>query len=103
MAIYQAAVLLVGVTAALSAQTSIIPAAHVMTPAQLAAFPAGEGREVIARVCSGCHALEAVTQQRLAPAYWTRIVDAMAGTGAQGSDAEFAAITAYLTKAFPVE
>ncbi len=29
------------------------------------------------------------------------MVDQMANGGAQGSDADFAAITAYLTKAFP--
>lgn len=72
-----------------------------LTPEQLALFPPGEGREATVRVCSGCHAPETVTQQRLAPADWARMVDMMAGNGAQGSDADFAAITAYLSKAFP--
>ncbi len=32
---------------------------------------------------------------------WKELVDQMAGNGAQGSDADFAQIATYLTKAFP--
>ncbi len=68
---------------------------------QLAAFPDGEGREATVRVCSGCHASEVISQQRMAPEDWKRVVDMMAGNGAQGTDADFDVITAYLTKSFP--
>ncbi len=90
------AVLVFGVAAA--AQVPV-----ELTPEQLEMFPPGEGREATVRVCSGCHAVEIMTQQRLAPADWARVVDTMAGSGAQGTDADFDAITAYLSKAFPAE
>lgn len=72
-----------------------------LSSAQLAAFPDGDGREATLRVCTGCHAPEIILQQRLASADWARIVDNMAGRGAMGSDADFDAITAYLSRAFP--
>ncbi len=72
-----------------------------LTPEQLAMFPAGHGRAETVRVCSGCHALEIITQQRMAADDWARAVDMMAGRGAIGSDADFDAITAYLAKSFP--
>jgi mono/diheme cytochrome c family protein len=103
MAASHAVILLVGIAVAVSAQAPLAPAPPALSPAQLAAFPAGDGRQVTVRVCSGCHAPEAITQQRLAPADWARIVEMMAGQGAQGTDADFEAITAYLTKAFPAE
>lgn len=110
MVLHHAAVLLIGVTVVVSAQAPTPPAPvpngpvqQLLSPAQLAAFPAGDGRDVTLRVCSSCHAPEVITQQRLAPADWARIVEMMAGQGAPGSDADFEAITAYLTKAFPAE
>ncbi|GGI75825.1 hypothetical protein GCM10007973_10960 [Polymorphobacter multimanifer] len=90
------AVLAFGVAAAAQAPVAL-------TVEQLAQFPPGEGREATVRVCSGCHEPEIMTQQRLAPADWARVVDTMAGNGAQGTDADFDAITAYLSKAFPAE
>jgi len=72
-----------------------------LSPEQLALFPEGEGREPTVRVCSGCHDAQIISQQRLPASEWARIVDTMAGHGAQGSDSDFDAITAYLTKAFP--
>ena len=62
---------------------------------------AGDGREATLRVCTGCHTPEIILQQRLAPADWALLVDNMAGRGATGTDADFAAITAYLSKSFP--
>jgi mono/diheme cytochrome c family protein len=103
MQVWITAILLIGSSVAVSAQAPTAPEPAALSPAQLAAFPAGEGREVTVRVCSGCHAPEVITQQRMAPADWARIVEMMAGQGAQGSDADFEAITAYLNKAFAVE
>lgn len=70
-------------------------------PAPDAAFPPAPEREVVLRVCSGCHATEAIARQRLEPADWQRVVAAMAAQGAQGTDAEFDAIAAYLARSFP--
>jgi mono/diheme cytochrome c family protein len=92
---------LTGLVASASAQAPEPRAPALLTPELLAAFPAGEGREATVRVCSGCHALEIITQQRLGAGDWAQMVDMMAGRGAQGTDADFNAITAYLAKAFP--
>jgi mono/diheme cytochrome c family protein len=90
-----------GLVASASAQAPESRAPALLTPELLAAFPAGEGREATVRVCSGCHALEIITQQRLGAGDWAQMVDMMAGRGAQGTDADFDAITVYLAKAFP--
>ena len=66
-----------------------------------ASLPPGEGREVTMRVCGKCHDAGIFTNQDLDAQGWKQTVDQMASSGAQGSDADFAAITAYLTKAFP--
>lgn len=52
-------------------------------------------------VCSGCHAPAIAAKQRLSPAAWKAVVEQMAGFGAQGTDAELAAITDYLARSFP--
>lgn len=80
----------------LGAATAAVAQAPPQSP-----LPAGPGRETVLRVCSGCHAPEIVAPQRLSPADWGRMVESMAGNGAQGTDAEFAEIKAYLAKSFP--
>jgi mono/diheme cytochrome c family protein len=92
---------LTGVVANANARSPEPSAPALLTPELLAAFPEGEGREATVRVCSGCHAPEIITQQRLGSGEWAQMVDMMAGRGAQGTDADFDAITAYLAKAFP--
>jgi mono/diheme cytochrome c family protein len=66
-------------------------------------LPPGEGRDVMIRVCSGCHEPEMVADQQTDEAGWKIVVDQMAGNGAQATEAEFAQIVKYLTKAFPPE
>lgn len=84
---------LAAATAATAQTSALVPAASPL--------PAGPGRETVLRVCSGCHAPEIVAPQRLSPADWGRMVETMAGNGAQASEAEFAEIKAYLAKSFP--
>lgn len=71
------------------------------TMAGSAALPPGEGRDVTIRVCGKCHDAGIFADQGLDAAGWKQVVDEMASSGAQGSDADFAAISAYLAKAFP--
>jgi cytochrome c553 len=66
-----------------------------------AKLPPGEGREAVMRVCSKCHDPSNAATEDLDAAGWKDLVDQMAANGAQGSDADFVAIAAYLTKAFP--
>jgi len=89
--------LLSGITA--SAQA---PAAENSTD-PYAKLPPGQGRDVMVRVCSQCHTPEIVAGQQLDDDGWKNLVDQMANNGANGTDAEFASIAAYLAKAFPLE
>ena len=50
---------------------------------------------------SFCHDAGIFANQSLDAEGWKETVNQMASSGAEGSDADFAAITAYLTKAFP--
>ena len=66
-------------------------------------LPAGEGRDVMIRVCSQCHAPEQAADQQLDKAGWKDLVDQMASKGAEATEAEFEQIVQYLATAFPVE
>lgn len=77
------------------------PSSTLVPPAAASALPAGPGHDTMVRVCSACHAPEIAARQRLSPAGWHEMVETMAGRGAQGSDADFAEITAYLATNFP--
>jgi mono/diheme cytochrome c family protein len=64
-------------------------------------LPAGDGREMMIRVCSQCHEPEMAADQQLDAAGWKSLVDQMAAKGASATDEEFDQIVRYLTKAFP--
>ncbi|HEV2595838.1 MAG TPA: hypothetical protein VGU01_11615 [Sphingomicrobium sp.] len=81
-------------------QNSPLPALVTKAPAA-GTLPAGPGHDTTVRVCSGCHAPEIAAQQRLSEQGWKDLVETMAGRGAQGSEADFAEIKAYLAKNFP--
>ena len=66
-------------------------------------LPAGEGRELMIRVCSQCHAPEQAADQQLDKAGWKDLVDQMASKGADATDEEFERIVQYLAAAFPVD
>jgi competence protein ComEA len=68
-----------------------------------AKLPPGAGRDVVMRVCSKCHDPSIAAGEDLDAAGWKDLVNQMAANGAAGSDADFDAITAYLTKAFPAK
>jgi mono/diheme cytochrome c family protein len=66
-------------------------------------LPPGDGRELVMRVCSKCHTPDIVADQFLDAQGWKELVNQMASNGAQGTDAEFDQITAYLTTSFPAK
>lgn len=68
-----------------------------------ARLPPGNGRDLVMKTCSKCHAPDILADQTLDAAGWKEVVNQMAGNGAQGSDADFAVITDYLTKSFPAK
>ena len=65
-------------------------------------LPDGEGKAELVRTCSGCHGLETAIDATRTESGWRRIVDSMAGRGAEGTDEEFTKIVKYLTKNFGV-
>jgi len=64
-------------------------------------LPAGEGRDVMIRVCSQCHEPERAADQQMDEAGWKTLVDQMAAQGADATEDEFRQIVQYLAKAFP--
>jgi quinoprotein glucose dehydrogenase len=70
-------------------------------PADAALLPPGSGRDLTARVCSGCHSAKVVASQRLSAKEWNDLVQAMAGRGAVATDEEFDEISRYLARSFP--
>lgn len=60
-------------------------------------LPDGPGKNVVARLCAGCHDLMFTVSTRETEAEWTRIVNDMRSRGVDGTEEEFAQVIAYLT------
>jgi mono/diheme cytochrome c family protein len=84
-----------------AAQTPPPPPANGAVPG--AKLPPGEGRDLVIRTCSKCHDPSNAAAEDLDGPGWKLLVDQMASNGANATDAEFAEIVAYLTKAFPAK
>lgn len=84
------AVLLVGGTAlAADAPSPFLTRPGAGAPEQSAALPPGEGRDEVEGLCSACHSIRMVTQQRLSRARWDELLDWMvAEQGMPELDAE---------------
>jgi competence protein ComEA len=66
-------------------------------------LPDGPGKAATIRVCSKCHAIEKAVSLRQDEDGWTDTISKMVKMGAQGSDDDFNAVLAYLTKNFGPE
>ena len=66
-------------------------------------LPAGEGKELVARICPGCHGIETALDQARTEAQWKAVVDTMIGRGAEGTDKEFETVVKYLVKNFVIK
>jgi cytochrome c5 len=87
---------------AAAAQTAPLAPASPPGMASAARLPPGEGRDTTIRVCGKCHDAGIFVNQDLDAEGWKQTVDEMARM-ADGTDDDFAAITLYLTKAFPAK
>lgn len=66
-------------------------------------LPPGEGKELVQRMCTSCHALKVVTSKRASKEHWAQIVDQMVSRGAEGSDDEIETVVEYLSKNFGLD
>jgi len=64
-------------------------------------FPPGPGRELMFRVCSGCHSVNVSASRRMSAKEWNDLVQVMASRGAIATDEELDEISNYLAKNFP--
>ncbi len=67
------------------------------------ALPPGEGKPIVERMCSSCHALKVVTSKRASPEQWAQLVDQMVSRGAEGTDDEIETVVEYLSKNFGLD
>ncbi len=65
---------------------------------EVAAMPEGEGKQLVANICAGCHSLENVTTQRRSREDWNATVANMISRGAQIFTDESATIVNYLAE-----
>lgn len=69
--------------------------------AQPAPSPAQSAAAVIQRACVGCHDISVAAGKGRTPQEWSDTIDRMVDHGVDASDAELAAVKAYLAKALP--
>lgn len=66
----------------------------------LAQLPAGEGKAITEKICTSCHGAESFMGLPLSKGGWEKTIESMINRGAEGTDAQFDAIIAYLTKSY---
>jgi competence ComEA-like helix-hairpin-helix protein len=74
-----------------------------LAPVQAEDLPQGKGKDVIEKVCGGCHEAAVVNKYHNSEDQWQAVADDMRGRGALGSDEEFQTIITYLTHFFGPE
>lgn len=84
-------------SAALIVQSAAPAAAPV---AQESELPAGEGRDLVIKLCSDCHGINASVTTRRTLGAWEDAMVAMRGRGVGGTDDELDQVTLYLARAF---
>ncbi len=99
-ALLAAAAVLVAAVACTAASRAVVP---VAAPARVATsatqeLPDGPGKELLPKLCAGCHDLTFTISTRETEEGWTRIVNDMRSKGADGSEEDFAKVIVYLTK-----
>jgi len=82
---------------AVSIAALVLSAAFIARAADL---PDGAGKAETIRVCGKCHPLDQAVSLRQGQQGWRETISKMVDLGAEGSDAEFAAILNYLVKNF---
>jgi mono/diheme cytochrome c family protein len=69
--------------------------------APVSQLPDGPNREVVQRICSGCHSVQMFVGRGMTREQWGGVVSNMIGRGAKVSDEEFDQIVGYLGKTLP--
>jgi virginiamycin B lyase len=77
--------------------------AAMVAPALAQNLPNGNGKEVVERICSGCHDLSPITDAGFSRQDWETVVKSMIDMGATISPEQAAVITNYLAANFPVK
>lgn len=72
----------------------------VAPAAQAQALPDGPGKDIVARVCTGCHGMGQISRQKKSANAWKDTVAQMVDNGAKGTPQELESIVAYLSKNF---
>ena len=62
----------------------------------VASMPEGEGKKTVVRICSECHSLENVVNERKLEEMWVRVIEQMMSRGAQIFGDEKEMVAAYL-------
>jgi competence protein ComEA len=68
--------------------------------AAAAQLPDGLGKDVLMKVCGGCHQAERSASVRLTREGWEEVIGDMIKRGAKGTDEEFGAVLEYLVANF---
>jgi hypothetical protein len=63
-------------------------------------LPEGDGKKLVEKICNDCHGPETYTGKKRTKEQWDKVIQSMIDKGAEGTDAEFDKIVAYLTKYF---
>jgi len=64
-------------------------------------LPDGPGKDVVVRVCTGCHEAAQIAEKPRTPEDWEYVIGKMIDGGAELTAPEQDAVYAYLVKAFP--
>jgi len=75
----------------------------LLSVAQAQDLPEGKGKDVVEKICTACHGLDAIVTMHVNKDGWSDTVNDMKSRGADGSNADFDAIIAYLAKYFGAE
>jgi quinoprotein glucose dehydrogenase len=68
------------------------------TAAENRPLPEGAGKNVVVRMCTGCHGASVFVGMRMSRAGWEDVVQEMIALGAKGTRAEVRSVIAYLVK-----
>ena len=63
-------------------------------------LPEGPGKKEVLAICRDCHDLDTVTSENRTRDGWKKTIAKMGERGAEGTDEQFDAVIAYLTKNF---
>ena len=74
-----------------------MPQADSQKPKSDDPLPEGKGKDVVMRLCSGCHAVTVFSKERHTPEKWASIVDNMVSKGMDATDEELDTINTYLS------